>query len=210
MHINDITRYQLFSSLTTEEYQALRTDIAKRGVMVPVELDEQGNILDGHNRAAIAGELGLEYPCVVRTFATEADKREHILKLNLLRRHMGPIAWAEAFKHLLELRGVERGQGVRNDLATSATVAEVAEELGVKERTARSRLALAEELADQPDLVAKVDAGEMAVRRAQRVKRERLAQQKTPEPQVPFTQKAAESCVHTGHFHTLTYTAAFW
>lgn len=43
--------------------------------------------------------------------------------------------------------------GARNDL-TSATVALVAEELGVKRRTAFARLSLADTLADAPELAA--------------------------------------------------------
>ena len=46
------------------------------------------------------------------------------------------------FKKYLELKGVKRGQGARNDL-TSATVAQVedaAADLGVPERTARFRM----------------------------------------------------------------------
>lgn len=44
-----IIRYQLLPDLTEEEYEALKADIAERGVMVPIELDEQGNVLDGHH-----------------------------------------------------------------------------------------------------------------------------------------------------------------
>ena len=45
-------KYQL---LRPEEYQALRDDIAKRGVLVPVEVDkDSGAILDGHHRSEIA------------------------------------------------------------------------------------------------------------------------------------------------------------
>ena len=36
------TPYQVMPELSTEEYQALKADIAKNGVLVAVELDEQG------------------------------------------------------------------------------------------------------------------------------------------------------------------------
>ena len=61
-----------------------------------------------------------------------------------------------AFDELLELRGVEREEGARNDL----TVAPVTEELGVRRRTAFHRLELAAIYAKLPDEErAAVDAG---------------------------------------------------
>jgi len=157
--------YQLLDPLRPEEYEALKGDIAARGVLVPVEKDEVGNILDGHNRVQIAAELRIDYPQVVRSFDSEPEKVEHVLKLNLLRRHLGPIGWARAFERLAELRGIRLSQGARN---TSATVAEVAAELGVPERTARRRVALARELASHPDLADQVDAGAISPSDARR------------------------------------------
>ncbi len=169
-------KYQLFDPLRPEEYAALKADIQKHGVLVPVELDQDGNILDGHNRAAIAAELGREYPTVVRHFASEADKREHVLKINLLRRHLGPVAWADGFQKLATARGVQTGPGrPRLDHNNGVTVSQLAAELGVNERTAYRRLDLADQLADVPDLAAKVDTGDMTPKRALRVKREREA-----------------------------------
>jgi ParB-like chromosome segregation protein Spo0J len=80
--------YQLLPSLTADEYEALRADIASRGVMVPVELDDDGHILDGHHRAGIAVELGLDYPTVIRSGWTEDEKVAHVLAMNLARRQL--------------------------------------------------------------------------------------------------------------------------
>jgi site-specific DNA-methyltransferase (adenine-specific) len=133
-------KYQLLAALRPDERASLRADIARRGVMVAVEKDEDGNILDGHHRAAIAGELGIDYPVIVRTFASEQAKREHVIKLNLARRHLDPIRWGQAFALLLEGRGVHTARGPKPDEAISDTVSEIAAELGVHERTARRRL----------------------------------------------------------------------
>jgi hypothetical protein len=86
-----MSNYQLLPKLSEEDYQRLRADIAERGIMVPVEVDEDGNILDGHHRMAIAQELGIKCPTIVRRDMAEHDKRIHAVMLNLARRQLtGP------------------------------------------------------------------------------------------------------------------------
>jgi ParB-like chromosome segregation protein Spo0J len=41
------------------EYEALKTDIKENGVLVAVEVDEFGIILDGQNRARACRDLGI-------------------------------------------------------------------------------------------------------------------------------------------------------
>ncbi len=82
-------KYQLLPELRPEEFGALKQDIAERGVIVPVVVDEFGAILDGHNRARACRELGVnDYPVEVRSGLSEADKRVFARKLNVLRRHL--------------------------------------------------------------------------------------------------------------------------
>ena len=64
-------------------------DIAQRGVMVPIEYDELGNVLDGYHRLRICGELGIkDFPKVIRAGMTEAEKLTHARKLNMARRQL--------------------------------------------------------------------------------------------------------------------------
>jgi len=87
--------YQLLPPLSEEEYNALKEDIAKRGVLVPVEYDEDGNILDGHHRVKACEELGIKnWPSIVRIGMSEDEKAEHVLKLNIARRHL-PKEWKQ-------------------------------------------------------------------------------------------------------------------
>lgn len=81
--------YQILPPLSDEELIALRDGIALHGIKVAVEYDEQGNILDGHHRVQIARELGIiDWPRVVRAGLSEEEKIEHILEINLTRRHL--------------------------------------------------------------------------------------------------------------------------
>jgi len=124
-----IAQYQLFPPLTDDEYAALKADIAERGVMVPVELDENGCILDGHHRVQAWTELKAEgvkvgdYPRVIRAGMTEEQKRNHVRKLNLLRRHLSKE---------------QRDGQMRQMRGDGATYQEIARAAGVSVQTAHN------------------------------------------------------------------------
>ena len=94
--------YQPMPDLTPAEYEALKADIEANGVMVPIEVDENGAILDGHNRQRICAELGLTAPVVVRAGLTEAQKQQHALRLNLQRRHLSSAQKRELIRAELD------------------------------------------------------------------------------------------------------------
>ena len=82
-------KYQLLPELPPEQFAALKADIAARGVMVAVIVDEFGTIIDGHNRVSACRELGInDYPVDVRSGLSETDKRALSRQLNVLRRHL--------------------------------------------------------------------------------------------------------------------------
>ena len=84
-------RYQVLPALTEEEYEALKASIAAHGILVPIEVDEQGNVLEGHHRVKAARELGIpdeRIPTNLRSFLSEEEKLEFVLRVNLVRRHL--------------------------------------------------------------------------------------------------------------------------
>ena len=94
-----MSRYQLLPDLSPSEYHALKADIAQRGVLVPVEVDERGHTLDGHHRLKAVKELGItDYPKIVRSDLSREEKEHHVLALNLKRRHLGPVSWGRLFE----------------------------------------------------------------------------------------------------------------
>lgn len=86
--------YQVCDPLTQEEYEALKASIAKTGVEVPVVMDENGDILDGHHRMRAYYELkaaGVDIPPPakdIRRGLSETDKRNLARTLNAVRRQM--------------------------------------------------------------------------------------------------------------------------
>lgn len=80
--------YQTMPPLADDEYRELRTSIEANGVTVPVIVDEEGNVIDGHHRVTIAQELGISYPTRVIEGLTEEQKIEQSVMLNIARRQL--------------------------------------------------------------------------------------------------------------------------
>ncbi|MFH0900537.1 MAG: DNA methyltransferase [Pseudomonadota bacterium] len=129
------TQYQLLPDLSDEDYQALKADIAERGVLVPIEVDEQGNVLDGHHRQRAWRELKAEgvrvgdLPRQVRGGWSEAEKRNHVRALNLLRRH---LTREQLHEQIVAMR--EDG----------ASTPEIARATGISDETVRQALSRAD------------------------------------------------------------------
>ena len=203
--------FQVMPALDDAARAALRADISAHGIQVPIMRTTDGRIIDGHNRAAIAEELGIDCPFITVDLDARAAT-EAALRLNILRRHMGPVAWADAFRQLAEVRGLRVGSQGRQRSAEKtdsvtvfserpADLSTLAAELGVNPRTARRRLRLADKLADHPDLAARVDRGELDARRAEELVRranfDRRRAEATPPPVVTM---GAGIEVRTGDF----------
>lgn len=122
-------KYQVMPDLTPIEYEALKADIAERGVLVPVEMDEAENILDGHHRVRAWEELRCEgidlpdFPRTIRTGLTEEQKRNHARSLNVLRRHLSKE---------------QRDEVMREMRRDGATYQEIAAAVGVSVGTAHN------------------------------------------------------------------------
>lgn len=88
--------YQLFDDLGDEQFQGLKADILARGVLVDIEVDEDGLVLDGHQRARAVLALQAEghrprYGIKVRAGLTEDDKWAHSISMNFQRRQLNMI-----------------------------------------------------------------------------------------------------------------------
>ena len=85
----DAGPYQALPDMPPEQFEALKADIAERGVLTPIDVDEGGTILDGHHRYRACCELNItEFPTIVRLGLDEAHKRAFARKSNALRRHL--------------------------------------------------------------------------------------------------------------------------
>ncbi|GIV52992.1 MAG: hypothetical protein KatS3mg038_3513 [Candidatus Kapaibacterium sp.] len=153
----------LLPHLSDEEFEALKADIAVRGVQVPVEYDEYGNILDGHHRVRACQELGIkDWPRIVRVGLTEEQKIEHALALNLVRRHLSREQRQELVAKLRR-----RGMSLRR----------IAELLGVTYETARQDLSIVKNLTiENPPVVQRADGKTYPARQRTEAERQELAE----------------------------------
>lgn len=125
-----MTAYQVMPPLTPAEFDDLYRDIASNGIRVPVDVDEDGNILDGHHRAEIAESLGIDFPIRELAGLTEEEKIAHAYAVNVTRRSLTREQKrdliAESLRREPELS--DRQHGARTG-ADGKTVASVREEL---------------------------------------------------------------------------------
>ncbi len=76
---------------TADEEQALREDLERtRTLLVPVVLDERGDIIDGRLRSKICTELGIDWRTEPVHGLTDDEKSALRIRLNILRRATPP------------------------------------------------------------------------------------------------------------------------
>jgi len=76
----------LLPPLKTSEREALAADIKANGVLHPVVIDEDGNILDGHHRYAIDTNA----PTRTVEGLSDEEKQAYTIRANLARRNLSP------------------------------------------------------------------------------------------------------------------------
>lgn len=78
---------QLLPKLKPAEFEALKESIRRDGVIVPIVVRSNGDMIDGHHRRAIAEDLGVDCPTKVVDIDDETADRWRLI-LNLARRHL--------------------------------------------------------------------------------------------------------------------------
>jgi ParB-like chromosome segregation protein Spo0J/transposase-like protein len=126
--------YQVMPTLDEEAAEQLRASIEAQGVLMPVIIDEYGNIIDGHHRAAFATALGIDFPTEVRAGLTDAEKRSLAYTLNAARRQLSREQKrdlvAKSLKDDPQLSDRAHGRRAGVDHKTVATVRAVMEGRG--------------------------------------------------------------------------------
>jgi N6-adenosine-specific RNA methylase IME4 len=183
---------ELVPRMDARSFAEFQADIARRGLLVPLEITAANVILDGKERLRAAEALGLsEIP--VRVFAPE-DEVEHILLCALQRRALSASQRAALAVELGSYRQLRAGAETRRlgNLRQHTEVAELpprgrSRELaaawaGVSPRTVQDAQTVKDH---DPALFEQVKAGELAADAAARRVRRRLRDATLPVPPPP-------------------------
>ena len=105
-----MNKYQFMPDLDDSDFQALKASIKQDGqIHHAVEVDENGDILDGHFRVKAWKELmseGVdlpEYPVITKEGMTEDEKRMYAITVNVARRHLSTNQKKEYVMKIKEL-----------------------------------------------------------------------------------------------------------
>ena len=77
---------ELVPPLSSAEFQVLKADIEANGIRVPVMVDEDDNILDGHHRY----QCDENPPTIVIEGLSDLEKKAFVIKANVARRNLSP------------------------------------------------------------------------------------------------------------------------
>ena len=88
----DITVSEEYSSLIREltkvEYQSLKQSIKEHGQFIPIVINQNGIVIDGHHRNKACKKLLIKPKIEVREFKDVAAERKFIHECNVRRRHL--------------------------------------------------------------------------------------------------------------------------
>ncbi len=117
---------ELVPRLSSEEFAALKSDIKANGVLYPAILDEENNVLDGHNRLRIDPDA----PTKVVKGLSPGQKEAFVWRANNARRNKSPDQRRESLERMKKTAEKLRGEDPKR-----WTQAAVAKELGVARST---------------------------------------------------------------------------
>jgi DNA modification methylase len=86
---------KLVNPLSNVEYDVLKNSISNKGLHLPIIINQDNVILDGHNRLKICQELGIEPKFEVKKFQDPLQEKEFVIEINLKRRHLNSFQIAE-------------------------------------------------------------------------------------------------------------------
>lgn len=101
--INDEYK-QLISQLPSDEYEILKKSIKEsKGNVIPIIVNQQSVILDGHNRFRICKELRIDPRIEIKEFSNPIFEKEFVIIINLNRRHLNQFQISELGYKLEEI-----------------------------------------------------------------------------------------------------------
>jgi ParB-like chromosome segregation protein Spo0J len=135
----------LVSELSPDEFESLKQSIKKaNGLYVPIIVNQDGIILDGHHRYKACQDLGIEPETIVREFSDKSEEQLFVIDCNLTRRQLNNFQKTElALKSKPILAAIAKGnellggKGDRNLTPLGRVDDRIGEQAGVSRDTVR-------------------------------------------------------------------------
>jgi ParB-like chromosome segregation protein Spo0J len=141
----------LVRKLSESEYKELKESISKRGLHIPIVVNQKGEILDGHNRFKICQELGIEPAFVIKEFDDPEEEKIFVIEANIQRRQLSDF---DRIELVHKIQSIEAQRAEKRRLANLKTFADDEESSGsnepLGEETGRVREIMAEKAGVSP------------------------------------------------------------
>lgn len=178
--------------LSEKEYQDLKESIKESGQWIPIIVNGDEVILDGHHRFKACNELRVEPRIVHKDFTNKLLEKKFVIECNLKRRHLNDFQKAELAIPLLEIekelasqRRATHKTNVPNE-TFERTSAKVSKSIGVSRNTLE-RAKKVIELGSE-DLKQNVRSGKTSINYAYKVvNRQEKKKEAKPIPQDQFS-----------------------
>lgn len=86
---------RLVPPVSSSEFESLKQSIKENGLYLPIVVNADGVVLDGHHRFRACKELGVETRTETKTFDNNLLEKKFVIEANLKRRHLSDIQRAE-------------------------------------------------------------------------------------------------------------------
>jgi DNA modification methylase len=86
---------KLVHSQSKSEFERLKNSIKETGLHLPIIINQDSVILDGHQRYRACSELGLDPTVQIKEFSDPISEKEFVIVINLTRRQLKPFQISE-------------------------------------------------------------------------------------------------------------------
>lgn len=180
------SRRKFVRQLTKEEHSQLKEQINNEGgINTPIDIDQEGGLLDGHNRLAICKAMGLEkVPVLVHNITSEKQAEVFMAERSVGRRNLTNTEYVKYIRVLYESVKGKKGAPKGNTNATESkgkkenAVEKVAKKLDIKPSAVKAALAKTKSdgtLKEKPEKAGIMDEAYKEVARGMTVIRSRFA-----------------------------------
>lgn len=203
---------EIWDPLTEKEYADLKSSIVHSGQHLPIIVNEDGTILDGHHRFKVCNELSIQPKYEIKKFPTELEEKLFVYESNKRRnstefqRIKTALKMESTYRELAKRNMSLGGKGVSPDAPLGRVDQKIAE-LAISSATQVRKVRIILREADQDDLT-KVRAGKRTINQVyEHIQKKKIREQRLREAALAEFQsnvKLEGAQIYLGDMFTIT------